>query len=526
MALLLATCVFALPAFGQEEPSSDLLERIRALEEQVKELRAATPAEEPKPESTEDDDDEEWVLAPEDVPPSPTRKLSYGEDWKHPYGFVDDGKHPVVDLPKDMRLKLSGQLQIRGEYRDPSDFRIPGQAGRPASDEQSDATDFALLRTRIGLDFYLHKNLRALIELQDSRIWGDQPANQDTAEIFVLQSFLEIAEPLDLPLWIWVGRWKVPQLGDGRLLSPLFFNNVTRSWDGVQVFGHFGGTSAKPKVWATVFSANVREGAVFSSDGDENDDFWFNGLYVSLRAFKGHEIDAYVFNRYFSDRVFTSEKRSRLGDRKDYTLGFRTSSDFGFAGFTTEVVWQYGDVAGDRVRAWATAVRGWLQFDFDDERSLRVAAEYAYASGDRDPNDGKIQNFDPILPQGFRHQGNMGLVSWSNIHDVSLEAEFTILPGVVLRSEGHAFWLAKRKDGWYGLPRTPIRRDPTGNANGFLGTELDFMVEWTLFDEHLRIRAAYSHFWSGGFIRDTGRGTSGRSSGDMDYAFLEFQLNF
>lgn len=532
---LLLSC--ALPALAQETPDADLLERIRKLEDEVKLLReagqpkpgdVAEPKGEETPASEESDDDEEWVLAPEDVPPPPKHKAKYGhaKDWNFPYGFVDQGKHPVFDLPLDMQLKLKGEIRARGEYRGPADYRIPGQQGRPATEDQSDATDFALLRTRITLDLKVHKNLRALVEIQDSRTWGDVAAGADQAEVFVRQSFIEIAEPFEFPLWLWVGRWDVPQLGDGRLVSPLFFRNVTRSWDGVQLFGHFGGTTEKPMVWATAFAANVREGAIFSADRDENDDFWFNGLYVSFRGLKGSEFDAYIFNRYFSDRIFPSEKRTRLGDRKDYTLGFRSAHDFGVAGFTTEVVWQYGDTAGDRVRAWAGAVRGWLEFEFDEERSLEVAAEYAYASGDRDPNDGKVQSFDPLVPQNFRHHGNMNLVSWSNIHDITLEAKFTILPGVALRSEAHAFWLDKRKDGWYSVNRTLLRRDPTGRANSFLGTELDFIIEWTLFEDHLRLRAAYSHFWAGSYVRDTGRGTGGRSSGDMDFAFLEMRLSF
>lgn len=533
---LLLSC--ALPAFAQDKPNDELLERIRKLEEEVKELRKGQPSEAPQegskpeeapaPEAAPEADDEEWSLAPEDVPPPPEKKAKYShsKDWKFPYGFVDDGKHMVFDLPFEMQLKVKGEIRARGEYRDPAEYRIPGQAGRPATDDQSDATDFALLRTRISLDFKVTKNLRGLIEIQDSRVWGDVAAGADVAEVFVRQSFIEIMEPMDIPIWLWVGRWDVPQLGDGRLMSPLYFRNVTRSWDGVQAFGHFGGTPEKPMVWATAFAANVREGAIFAADQDENDDFWFNGLYVSFRGLKGHEFDGYLFNRYFSDRIFTSEKRARLGDKKDYTLGFRTAHDFGVAGFTTELAWQYGDQAGDRVRAWAGAVRGWLEFEFDEVRSLELAAEYAYASGDRDPNDGKIQNFDPLVPQNFRHHGNMNLVAWSNVHDTSLEAKFTIFKGVRILTEAHAFWLDKRKDGWFGVNHTLLRRDTTGTSGSFLGTELDFIIEWKLFEERLRLRAAYSHFWAGKYVRDTGRNTPGRSSGDMDFAFVEMTLSF
>lgn len=544
LALALLLCVAAAGlGSAQDAPadSEDLLERIKRLEEQVERLQGrdpgqpapsaapAAPAAGPKSQTeAEAEAESEWRLPADQAAQQPTKTAgSYDkvEDWRHPYGFVDDGKHPVLELPQGMKLKLWGELRSRGEFRDPADFRIPGQAGRPASEDQRDTTDFALLRTRVGLDFKVHPNLRAVVELQDSRIWGDTTPGSDANAIYVRQAFAELSEPLELPLWLWVGRWDVPELGDGRLVSPLYFANVTRSWDGVQLFGHFGGSAAEPWAWLTAFSANVREGAVFSTNEDQ-DDFWFSGVYLSLRGWDAHEFDFYLFHRHFSDDVFLSETRPGLDTREDFTLGTRSAHDYGFAGYTTEIAWQAGNLAGDRLRAWAGAVTGWLKFDLGEERSLKVTGEYAYASGDKDPTDGKQQRFDPLVPRNYRHHGSMNLVAWSNIHALSLESGFTLLPGLVFTSKVHAFWLDKTKDGWFEPVDGLVRRDPTGRARSFLGNELDLSLTWTLFDDHLQLRASYSHFWAGSFVRDTGRSSPGRSSGGMDFAYLEMTLGF
>ena len=537
LALLL---VCALPCAAQDpEPSSaELLERLKQLEDQVKELKAQQPAAEAGSagEFRLGEEPEEFRLdpppaAPKEEEPGPLERSVYrnragGYGNFHNYGFVDDGKGIGFDFGNGIRFKLGGQIRARAEYRDPADLRIPGQAGRPASDDSSDASDFILLRTRIDFDVMLGRHLRAYVELQDSRVWGDTETNQDTAEVFVRQAFVEIAEPFDLPLWVWAGRWKLPDLGDRRLIFTADFNNVTRSWDGVQVFGHLGGTRTDPFVWFTAFAANVREGRVGTRTGDENDDFWFNGIYATVHGIGNFTVDLYGFWRHLSDRVFTSEKRARLGDRKDFTLGARIADDWGFLGYSAEAAWQYGDQAGDRVRAWAAAAKGWVKVELDERSHVAFLAEYAYASGDRDPDDGKRQTFDSLAPAINVNYGRMDNFVWSNVHDVMLGVRYAPLKWLEFHLEGHAFWLDKRKDAWYFRPNVVLRQDPTGRAGSFVGSELDLWFSARVYD-HLTIRGGYSRFFAGEFVRDTGKNTAGRGSGaDQDWAFLSLRLDF
>lgn len=539
--LLLAALPCAAQDPAPEPTTAELLERLRELEEQVKQLQSKETA----PAANQGAGDEfrlgeepdEFRLdappakAKEDEPPGPLERSVYrnragGYGNRHNYGYADDGTGIGFDFGKGIRLKIGGQIRARAEYRDPADLRIPGQAGRPLTDDASDASDFILLRTRINFDVMLGRHLRAFVELQDSRVWGDTETNEDTAEVFVRQAFVEIAEPFDLPLWVWAGRWKLPSLGDLRLIFTAEFNNVTRSWDGVQVFGHLGGTRTDPFIWFTAFAANVREGRVGTRTGDENDDFWFNGIYATVHGIGNFTVDLYGFWRHLSDRVFTSEKRSRLGDRKDFTLGARIADDWGFLGYSAEAAWQYGDQAGDRVRAWAAAAKGWIKFELDEQSHVAFLAEYAYASGDRDPDDGKIQTFDPLAPSVHRPHGRIDNFVWSNVHDVMLGVRYAPLKWLTFRLEGHAFWLDKRKDAWYFRPRTELRRDPTGRASSFVGSEVDFWVTAKVWD-HLKIRAGYSRFFVADFVRDTGKNTPGRGSGaDQDWAFLTLEIDF
>ncbi|MGE0707102.1 MAG: alginate export family protein [Planctomycetota bacterium] len=532
--LLLFLGLTALAA-GQEAPPeptpAELLERIRKLEEEVRGLRGAQP--QPKEPAAEP----EWRLSEPEAPaPQPKAKEEapaveeghagyYGEHFN--YGYHGGG--PLSwDLPKGMRLRLGGAIRTRGEFRQPRDLRIPGQAGRPASDDASQGDDFELLRTRVSLDLQAHRHLRAFIEFQDSRTWGDAPADVDASGFDLRQGFVELAEPFDWPLWVWVGRWKVPDLGDGRLISGLDFSNVTRSWDGVQVFGHLGDTEGGgPWLWVTAFAANVREGRVFAPKGDQNDDFWFSGLYATVHGLNGYTLDLYVFWRHLSDRVFAGETRVTPGNKEDVTLGARSNHDFGWVGYSMEFAWQAGNQNRDRIRAIAGAGRVWVKWAYAEDAHLALTVEYAYASGDKNPADGRNNTFDPLVPNTHDLHGQQDLFRWSNLHDVSLQLRWALpVSDLSLHSDLHAFFLDERKDAWYGTSGV-VRRDLSGQAHGFVGTELDLYASAVLW-ERLTAKLNYSHFWPGRYVRETARNTTGRggTGAEQDWVSLSLELAF
>lgn len=508
LVLLLGLLLGASPVAGQgEAPDREaLLERVRRLEAEVERLKAgAETGETATPALTDEDtfrfDPELAEQAAEDEAPL----------------------FPI-QLPGSMKLTITGALRVRGELRDPADYRIPGTFGRPAGDEDDAGVDFVAMRTRLGLEFQVVEHLRAFVELQDSRLWGDSMIGADGADLLLRQGWIELGDFFDVGLSARAGRSAVPTLGDGRLVDGLDWNNVTRSWDAVQL------TWAPEGFWFTAFAANLAEGAAvigqpFFVDRDENDDFWFSGLYGSVRLVKNHELDGYLFWRHLSDRQFASEVSARPGDRKDFTLGTRIKGVTGPLGYSGELAYQWGDVAGDRIAAWAAAVRTWGDFAVSEGLSLGFVAEYAYASGDEDPTDGRNESFDPLLPFGHFYHGHMDLVLWRNVHAVQLGARAKPLPWLSLHADTHHFWLASREDAWYTALSGAVRRDPTGAARGYLGSELDLYVRGVLLDEHLIVQVGYSHFFAGDYVRDTGRAQGGET-GDQDWWYAQLEVKF
>lgn len=427
----------------------------------------------------------------------------------------------LLKLPLSTSLEVRGHLRVRGEARNPADYRVPGTFGRPATANPDDAQDFILQRAWIGFDFRFHDNLHAVVSVMDSRLWGDTNPGQDTAETFVREAYVEARDLFGEPLGVRIGRGLLPNLGDQRLFSNLDWANVPRIWDSVQL-------TYEPKGWMlTAFASNLREAQVQTPVGDENDDFWLVGAYASCRMIEKHELDAYVVWRELSDDVFASEARAkngftpRQGDREDWTLGMRFKGETGPVGYSAEGVYQYGRQAGDTVDAWAAAAKAWFTQKLDDEgKKVRLGLEYAFASGDQDPNDGRNETFDPLFPFGHFYHGHMDLMGWRNMHAVSAQLAVFPLAWLSLHADGHVFWLDKRSDAWYGPAKTAIRRDATGAAGSHLGTELDLYVQVRLWENRLFLWTGYSHFWTGEYVRDTGK------SEDQDWAFCQLEFNF
>ena len=418
-------------------------------------------------------------------------------------------------LPNSTKLTLSGSLRFRGELRDRLDERVPGTFGRPATDDPREQGQIVFLRTRIALDLQITEAVSAKIEIQDARTFGDTPITADSAELHLRQVYaaLDLDPLIAVPLTFKAGRYAVPTLGDGRQLADPGFNNFGRQWDGAIAVWE------SDAFWGTLFTGNLREGAVFSSNGDQEDDFWFTGAYGSFRGLAGHEFDAYVFWRHFSDSVFASETGGPLRDREQYVTGLRAAGGAGVWRWTAEGIYQWGDQAGDRVSAWAGVGRTWVKVPFAEDLWFSVTAEYAYASGDRDPTDGQRNTFDEIFNYRFKYYGRSNLVGWQNIHTVMLAGAVSPYEDVSLHLDGHVYWLDQREDAWYRASGAVVRRDPTGNARSFLGTDLDAYLKAELWDR-VTLDVGVAHFFDGHFVKDTG------SSTDQTLAFLLLEVFF
>lgn len=172
------------------------------------------------------------------------------------------------------KLSFSGQIRARAEATNVESF---------ATAARKRGVDQALLRIRLAADADAGRDIKAYLQIQDSRVFGSEATvGANTANLDLHQGYLDILKLGDFPLELRVGRMEL-SYGDQRLVSPLDWNNIGRAWDGVRL-------RYKPeRATLDAFFANVKQ----TADTKRNQHFW--GLYAATKPMPNHEADLYVW---------------------------------------------------------------------------------------------------------------------------------------------------------------------------------------------------------------------------------------
>jgi hypothetical protein len=397
------------------------------------------------------------------------------------------------------------------------------------SEVDADEDAWLLNRLRLGIGVKPAEWVRLYGEVQDAReigstrtIAGTNPnLEEDTADL--RQAWLHVANYKEFPLGLKVGRQEL-SYGDERLIGAFDWNNVGRVFDAVKLRWQ------ADKWWVEAFGANVIavDDNSFDDKADWQDDFL--GLYSRVSALEKHILDFYVLYRDKQDAEFNG------AGRQNYTIGGRIQANDKLKpwDYFAEVAGQFGHVQspgggfGETTASWARqqALAGAIGvgFTFDAEINPRVGIEYNYASGDRDPTDGKTETFDNLFPTNHKFYGYADLMAWKNVHNPRIT--FSLAPHklVKVQVDGHLFWLAESQDAWYRAGGTAIRRDATGQSSRYVGAEIDLTVSW---NPHKRIKVlgGYSHFFAGSFVDDTQNPTASLGNDDADFLYTQVTLS-
>ncbi|MBI2790128.1 MAG: alginate export family protein [Elusimicrobia bacterium] len=407
--------------------------------------------------------------------------------------IVASAASAAIEPPK---LVFSGQVRARAETTNVEAYSTPLKRR---------GYDLTTLRTRLGLAVETNQKVNGFIQLQDSRNWGSEASvTANTANLDLHQGYADVLDLFAQPLDLRVGRMEL-QYGDQRLVSPLDWSNVGRAWDGARL--RLRGSSYTVDLFETV----VKE----ANTAKRNGHFW--GVYASCKAVPKHEFDAFLFGRDQRDGTFTNE-HGTLGNLSDRTVGARVKGTPDRFDYTAEAAWQFGRKAGQRVRAWATALTG--GYTFEHSLKPRVGVEYDFASGDSNPSDNKVQTFDPLYPFGHAYQGYQDIFSWKNGHDFKGSVSVDPKADWRVQADYHYFRLQHAFDAWYDATGAAIvARSTTGGPGKDIGQELDLHVKGK-FREVISVWFGYSRFFAGSYVKAT------TTRGDRDWGFFQAAFNF
>lgn len=161
-------------------------------------------------------------------------------------------------------------------------------------------------------------------------------------------------------------------------------------------------------------------------------------------------------------------------------------------------------------------------YTFDAAWSPRVAFEYEYATGDKDPTDGEYNRFDGLFgPRRFDFgpTGIYGPLERANISSPGVRLEVTPskrLDGFVFY---RAVWLDEANDA-FGQTRVI---DPAGASGKFAAHQLEGRVRYWLVPKNVRLDIGGAYLINGEFLENAPNATG---EGDTAYFYSDIEFTF
>ncbi len=355
---------------------------------------------------------------------------------------------------------------------------------------------YLLTRLMVHADLHIGNNFRIFIQPASGfeSFREAPPRSIDRDELFLLNAFVDykILNSERNTFTTRIGRQEL-NYGRGRLVTIREGPNVRHYWEGISLL--YNSKDWKADAFFTKYGTNdfgILDNPVLDSD----ETFW--GSYLQSKkaiVFKG-KLDAYYLG-FIDD---TSQFFNADGKETRHTIGVRVYKKGTHWDYDVEAAGQLGTVGDSDITAFGFFGEVGYTFDSEDVIKKRIGLKVDYFTGDRDSTDTKVNTFNPMYPrQGYyRGAGALYAANFWDVHPsftIEKTNEFSFL------LDWTWYWRTSVEDGLYiGGSGIPLLA-PNDSNKEYLGSQLDFQFTYT-FNKYFKGSINYSHFYSGGFVKD------------------------
>jgi hypothetical protein len=433
---------------------------------------------------------------------------------------------PPVAARDGREWRLAGESRARLEFLG-NQFR----AGLDGGDQA------LALRTLVALE-HRAGPLAVGIEFQDSRHHLDDDGSflstSQVAAADVLQAHVRLeAESAAGGGSLVLGRQTL-DIGSRRQLERVEFANVILNYTGVH-----GQWRAARDTWHVVYVVPV---AKLPGDFESlrrnrlelDREQWSRRIgalhWIRRQAWPDSrsnlQIEAYAYTLDEDD-----SRRFRTPNRHYVTPGLRLFVAPAPGGWDAEVeaAWRFGNRrASDRpedvrpLKVRARTIHAHLGYTFDTGWQPRVGIDWDYASGDRDPTDGRFDQYERLFGARRTDLGNTGIhgpLTPANLDAPGLRVEAAPSRATDFRIAVKWARLASARDAWV-VARV---RDPSGRSGRSIGRSADLRVRHWLLRDRLRLELGASYLALGRFAREAPNATR---EGDPRYGYVQVTWTF
>ncbi len=436
----------------------------------------------------------------------------FNEDWLAlkdvDLGKTDDFWDRLKFIPftadQSVWLSLGGQIRERVEYFDQFQF---GTSVPKRSDT------YLLSRFRLNADLHITPYFRVYAEGRSALATGRDLQGRNSTGFYdqadLLNGFADIVIPFSKETSVTLrgGRQELI-FGSQRLVGPGDFTQIARTFDGGSAIIKMADWTVTP-LWTQ---------SVIVDKYKFNEPTHKRKLFGIFSSGPAHLLPMNVDLYWLGVDNLGVAFNGTSGREERQTIGGRASGKIGATNldFDVEAAGQFGHVGNGRVVAGMfTSVLGYTLpvKDF----TPRVYFEFDYASGDKKPGGG-VGTFNQLYPNGHSYLGYIDYIGRQNI--ISPSAGVSLIPvhDLTLSLQQYVFWRASDRDAIYNKSGAVLRAGTATTAR-YVGTETDLLATYN-FTRHLQGSTGYSHFFSGDFIRKSGRDSdSNFFYGALQYTF-------
>ena len=242
------------------------------------------------------------------------------------------------NLIKDVTVKIGGEARYRLELRNNFNY----------NDKTYEEDALNLFRLRLSANIKVGPYAHFFAEGQAAESVADSAIDRTSAFVDKLdlrQLYTDLKSPLKtIPLEIKAG-WQVLSYGDQRFVGGFDWSNVARVFDAVKLV-----YQPWQKFQLDLFiSQPVRVDKEKADPTVHHDHFY--GIYSTLKPFKDHVLDTFLFIRHDTDEGIRGERTGEFGPLKEYTAGNRFKGKTKNFDYGTEYALQFGSRAHDDIAA-------------------------------------------------------------------------------------------------------------------------------------------------------------------------------
>lgn len=426
-------------------------------------------------------------------------------------------------------LSISGQHRARFETVD-KQFRRGGNG-----DDQ-----ILVFRTNVLTELMLH-HWKFGLEILDARqayAKDDTPISTSVVNpIDVLQVFAQwqiqhlISE--NSVSNFKVGRFTI-DVGSRRFVARNLFRNTINTFTGID----WQWTGVDGKQLRAFYTLPVNRlprerGRLINNrrEGDDQDSevkFW--GLYYEFPdlSFAAWKSKAELF--YFGLNEHDTHNRPTR-NRDIHTVGGRLYKQARINEFDyqIETAFQFGESRSSTAAIdledldhFAYFYRMELGYKYNTLWSPRLSAQFDFASGDDDPDDGDNNRFDTLFGArrfDFGPTGIFGPFVRANLISPGIRLQLKPSPHTSLFFAHRGYWLASDKDAW----TVAAVRDRQGDSGSYIGQQLEFQYRWEIVPKNIRLELGGAYLFKGEFANSA---PNANSEGDSNYLYSQLLFTF